>query len=77
MLWNDLLKELTQYRNVPLAIAQCVEHTALRVLPPHMECHVEGATCSDDPQILVQDEKGLAYGVNDGLRQRKAIPVSS
>ena len=77
MLRGDLLQQRTQCRNVPLAVAQCVEHTALRVLPPHPECQVEGATCSDDAQVLVKNKKGLSHGVDDGLRQRMAVPESS
>jgi hypothetical protein len=34
----------------------------------------EGAACSNDTQVLIENHKWVADGIDDGLRKRKSVP---
>ena len=70
---NDVFEERPEPRNVPLPVAQLEDQLALRLAWRHRESPVERAARGDHAQVRVEHEKGLAYGVDDGLGQ--VMPV--
>jgi hypothetical protein len=56
-----------------LAITQGVKQSALRFLSVDSEGQIEGAACSDDAQVLVENQQWLAHGINDSLC--KSVPI--
>src|SRR5690348_13703332 len=69
MLRNDLLEQLTQARDVPLAAAQLVEQTAFDLVGRHLEGEIERPAGGDDAQLAVEHDERLAHGVDDRMLQ--------
>src|SRR6202011_5482719 len=59
---DDVLKECTQRRNVPLAVAQLIEQMTLSFFWGHIECAVERSACDNNAKRIVEHDKGLARG---------------
>jgi hypothetical protein len=53
----------------PLRVAQSEDHPAFRLAWRHCESPVERTARGDHAQVRVEHEKGLAYGVDNGLGQ--------
>ncbi len=70
---QDFLQQQSQIGDVPFAIAQRVDEAALNVLFGDLERQIEGAACRDDAEVFVEDQEGLANGVDDRLRERASI----
>ena len=66
---NDVFEERPEPRNVPLPVAQLEDQLAFRLARRHGESPVERAARGNHAQVRVEHEKGLAYGVDDGLGQ--------
>ena len=58
---------------MPLAVAERIERPAQDVLALDVERHVEGAADGEHAQIAVKHEQGLAYRINDGLREYPSV----
>ncbi len=65
IVWEDLLEQGAQARNVPLPVAQVVEKPAFGVLRQNLKCAVEGAVGTLHPQMPVQDQQRFAHSVDD------------
>ena len=59
--------------NIPLAIAQPVNRTAMNVLKLHPEGLIESAVCSDDAQILIENQEGFADRIHDRLGEQAPV----
>ena len=70
VLGRDVLQQQPKLGNIPLAIAQPVSRTTLNVLKIHPECLVESAVCSDDTQVLIEDQERIADRIDDRLGER-------
>ena len=70
---NNVVEDSPQSRNVPLPIAQLVEHSAFRIPRLRRERPVKGTTSRNDPQVSIEHDKRLPDGVNDGLRQAMSM----
>jgi hypothetical protein len=68
VLRDNLLQEQPEFRDVPHAVVKVIDFAPLRDLARHLEGQVEGAAGSDDAQIPIEHQEGLADGVHDGLR---------
>ena len=68
-LWNDVLEESPKPRNVPLAVAEIEEQSTLCLAGRHGEGAVERAARGNHAQVRIEHQKGLPYGVDDGLSQ--------
>jgi len=68
-----VFQKIPQRRDVPLAIAQLVEQSALGFLRLHPKDPVKGPARGHYPQVSVKHDEGLADGVNGRLR--KSLPV--
>ena len=66
---NDVFEERPEPGNVPLPVAQVEDQLAFRLAWRHCESPVERAARGNHAQVRVEHEKGLAYGVDDGLGQ--------
>ena len=69
----DLLEQHAKLRNVPLAIAQCVEQPALGILGADLETGIEGPARSDHAKSFVEHQHRLADGVDDAMSKRACI----
>src|SRR4029077_2926255 len=69
LLGNDFFQQHAKLWNVPLAIAQRVKKSAFGVLGADLECRIEGAARGDHAQVFVEDENGLAHGVDNALSE--------
>src|SRR6185312_417421 len=69
MLWNDLLEQLAQRRDVPLAAAQLVEQAAFDLVGRHFEGEIERPARGDDAHLAVEHDERLADGVDDRMLQ--------
>ena len=76
VLGADGRKKKAQFGDIPLAVAELVEHAALGLLPVHPEDEIVGAADGKDAQIAIQDHQGLADGIDDRLGQRMPIDVA-
>jgi hypothetical protein len=65
---DDLLEQVAQVGDVPLAVAELVEVAAEGVVAADPEGLVERAAGADDAQVAVEHEQGVADGVDDALR---------
>jgi hypothetical protein len=45
----------------------------MNVLTIHPEGLIEGAVCSNDTQILIENQEGIADRIHDGLGERARI----
>jgi hypothetical protein len=70
---DDFFQEHAQFWNVPLPISQRIEKSPLGVLGSNVECGVKRTARGDDPQMLVENEDRLSYGVDDGLSEGARI----
>jgi hypothetical protein len=70
---GNVFEDCPQSRNFPLPIAQQIELSALRVPRLYRGSPIKGSTRGNYAQISIENHKGLADGVNNGLRQ--AMPV--
>src|SRR5680860_519703 len=70
---NDVFEERPEARYVPLSVTQVEDPPAFRLAWRHCESPVERAARGNHAQVRVEDEKGLAYGIDDSLGQ--AVPV--
>src|SRR5680860_197476 len=66
---NDVFEERPEARNVPLSIAQVEDQLAFRLAWRHREGPVERAARGNHAQVRVEHQKGLPYGIDDGLSQ--------
>ncbi len=73
VLRRDILQQEPKLGNIPLAIAQRVNRTILNVLTIHPECLMESAVCSDDTQVLIEDQERIADRIHDRLGERTHI----
>src|SRR6202040_2265578 len=51
------LQQQPKFRNIPLAVAQPVNWTAMNILTTHPERLIESAVCRDDAQILIENQE--------------------
>jgi hypothetical protein len=56
--------------DIPLAVAQSAKRTTLNVLTTHPERLMESAVCSDDTQVLIENQEGIADRIHDRLGER-------
>ena len=69
VLRQDLVQQLAQARDVPLAVAQIVEECADRFARRDAERAVEGAIGAFDMQLSIEHQQRLAHGVDHVLGQ--------
>jgi hypothetical protein len=70
VLWRDVLQQQPKLGDIPLAIAQPIYRTTLNVLTIHPECLMESAVCSDNAQVLIENQEWIADRIYDRLRER-------
>ena len=68
-LWNDVFEDLAEPWNIPFPVAQLEEQSAFSFPWRHRERPVERAARGNHAQVRVEHQKGLPYGVDDGLSQ--------
>ena len=68
-LWNDVFEDLAEPWNVPLPVAQLEEQAAFSFPWRYRERPVERAARGNHAQLRVEHQKGLPYGIDDGLGQ--------
>src|ERR1700722_2317952 len=59
--------------DVPLAIAQFVKMLTVGVVGSGYELHIEGPARRDSPQLLVENDRGFANGVDHCLRKSTSV----
>ncbi len=59
--------------DIPLAVTQPVNRTAMNVLKPHPEGLIESAVCRDDTQVLIENQEGFADRIHDRLGEQAPI----
>ncbi|HEV2699686.1 MAG TPA: hypothetical protein VGU90_16965 [Terriglobales bacterium] len=70
VLWRNVLQQQPKLGDIPLAIAQPIYRTTLNVLTIHPECLMESAVCSDNAQVLIENQERIADRIYDRLRER-------
>ena len=70
VLWRDVLQQQPKFGDIPLAIAQPIYRTTLNVLTIHPERLIESAICSDNAQVLIENQERIADRIHDRLRER-------
>ncbi len=73
VLGRHTFQQQPQLGNIPLAVAQPVDRTAMNVLKLHPEGLVESAVCRDDAQILIEDQERIADRIHDGLGEQTPL----
>ena len=73
VLRQDFFQQHPELRDVPLAVAQRVDWTALNVLPVDLERQIERAARGDDLQVLIEDQERRADRIHDRLCERASI----
>lgn len=68
-LGNDRLKQDTKRGNVPLAVAQRVQHAAARLFGIDLERVVKGPARRQHAQLFIEHDEGLRDRVDDRLRE--------
>ena len=69
---DDLPETLAQRGNVPLAVAQLEERTALGFLPRHLESAIKGSARDENAHCLIEHDQGFANGIDDSFFQGPA-----
>ena len=64
---QNLLEELAQRRDVPLAVAKLVDRASDRLGRRYLEGAVERAALSYHAEPVIEHDQGLAHGIDDGL----------
>ncbi len=72
---QDPRELLPQPRDVPLAVRELGEVTALRILPRDLERLAEGAARGAHPELLVEHQEGLPEGVDEALGGSPPVAV--
>src|ERR1043166_2003488 len=73
MLGYDFFQQQSKRWNVPLTVAQFVEQPALGVPGCHLEERIKRAARGYHAQRLVENQDGLADGVDNGLGERTRV----
>jgi hypothetical protein len=73
---QDLRKQLAQARDVPLVVAELVDHAPFGLGGSDLEGLVEGRVGGLDPEVSVQDEERLADRLDDAFGEDSGfLPV--
>jgi hypothetical protein len=70
VLWRNVLQQQPKLGDIPLAIAQPIYRTTLNVLTIHPERLMESAVCSDNAQVLIENQERIADRIHDRLGER-------
>ncbi len=57
-----------------MAAVNLIEQTSIDMVAHEPKGLEEGAACSNDTQVLIENHKWVADGIDDGLRKRKSVP---
>ena len=70
VLLRNVLQQQPKLGDIPLAIAQPIYRTTLNVLTIHLERLMESAVCSDNAQVLIENQERIADRIHDRLGER-------
>ena len=62
---QQFIEQLTQRRDIPLAVAEIVDQPIERLFRRSIKCPVERWACYNDPQVRIQYQQRLAHGLYD------------
>jgi len=70
VLGRNVLQQQPKLGDIPLAISQPIYRTTLNILTIQLERLMESAVCSDDAQVLIENQERIADRIYDRLRER-------
>jgi hypothetical protein len=73
LLGNDLAKQQTKLRNIPLTISEVIQEFALSVVGIDFERQIERSARSNDPKILIEHNERFSNRVDDSVRKYPGI----
>src|SRR6476660_9714957 len=73
LLGNDFSKQQTKLRNIPLTVSELIQEFALSVVGIDFERQIERSARSNDPKILIEDNKRFSNRVDDSVRKYPGI----
>jgi hypothetical protein len=73
LLGNDLAKQQTKLRNIPLTISEVIQGFALSVVGIDFERQIERSARSNDPKILIEHNERFSNCVDDSVRKYPGI----
>src|ERR1035437_6744845 len=69
MIFSDLFQNCAKLRDIPLTIVNLINQTIADIFIDEMKCLIEGAARGDDAQVVIEHQKRVANGIDDGVRE--------
>ena len=73
MILGDRFQNCAKLRDIPLTIVDLVNQMTADILIDEMEGLIEGPARGDDAQVVVEHQKRIANGIDDGMRERGCV----
>src|ERR1035437_6960525 len=69
MIFSDRFENCAKLRDIPLTIVNLINQMPPDILIDELEGLIEGPARGDDAQIVIEHQKRVANGIDDGVRE--------